>query len=144
MADNPSQKFMRMQGEPPEVAKFFWTGGPVEVAERTWFQSQLSGVTGFDTDDGLVLIDTGTAFFAPGVAVLFPQHAPAPVHTEIYTHGHVDHAFGLPAFLIEGQDRPKVIGQAAMPSRFERYARTPHHNTAVNNRQFAGIPDDES
>jgi glyoxylase-like metal-dependent hydrolase (beta-lactamase superfamily II) len=144
MADNPSQKFLQMQGEPPEVAKFFWTGGPVEIAERTWFQSQLSGVTGFDTDDGLVLVDTGTAVFAPGLAELLRQRTAAPVHTAIYTHGHVDHAFGLPAFLVDGQDRPQVIGQAAMPSRFDRYARTPHHNTAVNNRQFAGVPDDDA
>jgi glyoxylase-like metal-dependent hydrolase (beta-lactamase superfamily II) len=144
MAENPSQKFLQMQGEPPEVAKFFWTGGPVEVAERTFFQSQLSGVTGFDTDDGLVLVDTGTAFFAPSLAELLRQRTTAPVHTAIYTHGHVDHAFGLPAFLVADQDRPNVIGQAAMPSRFERYARTPHHNTAVNNRQFAGVPDDDA
>jgi glyoxylase-like metal-dependent hydrolase (beta-lactamase superfamily II) len=140
VSHNPTQKFVELRGEPPEVAKFFWSGGPVEVAERTWFQSQLSGATGFETDEGLVLVDTGTAFFAPAIAELLRQRTQAPVHTAIYTHGHVDHAYGLGAFLVDGQPTPTVIGHAAMPARFERYSQTPHHNVAVNNRQFAGIP----
>ena len=43
---NPAAKFAAMRGKTPEEAKFFWTGGPVQVAERTWFQSQFSGVHG--------------------------------------------------------------------------------------------------
>ena len=48
----------------------------------------------------------------------------APVHTAIYTHGHVDHAFGLDPFLVDGQAPPEIIGHADMAARFERYART--------------------
>ncbi len=138
MPTNPGQSFVEMDGEPPEVAKFFWRGGPVEVAERTWFVSQFSGVTAFETDEGLVLVDSGTAFFAPGIAEMVRQRTDAPVHTAIFTHGHVDHAYGLPAFLVEGQEPPRVIGHAAMPARFARYAETPRHNDAVNSRQFGG------
>ena len=58
---NPSEQFRSMAGRTPEEAKFFWTGGPIEVAERTWFQSSFSGCTGFETDAGLVLVDTGQA-----------------------------------------------------------------------------------
>ena len=32
------------------LARFFWSGGPVEVAARTWFVSFFSGVTAFETD----------------------------------------------------------------------------------------------
>ncbi len=142
MAGNPANKFGELSGAPPEVAKFFWTGGPVELAERTWFVSQFSGVTAFETDEGLVVVDTGTAIMAPAIAESIRSVTSAPVHTAIYTHGHVDHAFGLAAFLAEGQPAPRVIGHESMPERFTRYARTPHHNIAVNNRQFAGVPDD--
>jgi glyoxylase-like metal-dependent hydrolase (beta-lactamase superfamily II) len=138
MAQNPAAKFASMRGKTPEEAKFFWTGGPVQVAERTWFQSQFSGVTAFETDEGLVLVDTGTRQFAPAIAAMLRQKTNAPVHTAIYTHGHIDHAYGLEAFLVPGQKRPRVIGHRLMPARFERYQATAKHNAALNARQFGG------
>jgi len=138
MAQNPSAKFATMRGKHPEEAKFFWTGGPVEVAPRTWFASQFSGCTAFETDEGLVLVDTGTRQFAPAIAAMLRQKTQAPVHTAIYTHGHIDHAYGLEAFLMPGQARPRVIAHRAMPARFARYAQTSGHNAALNARQFGG------
>ncbi|MBI3676873.1 MAG: MBL fold metallo-hydrolase [Proteobacteria bacterium] len=130
-----------MRGKTPEEAKFFWTGGPVEVAPRTWFASQFSGTTAFETNEGLVLVDTGTKQFAPVLAAMLRQKTTAPVHTAIYTHGHIDHAYGLEAFLIPGQRKPRVIGHRAMPARFERYQATAKHNAALNARQFGGTVD---
>lgn len=138
MSPNPTRGFADMVGQPPEEAKFFWSGGPIEVAERTWFVSQLSGVTAFETDDGLVVVDSGTELFAPALAESIRSVTDAPVHTAIYTHGHVDHAYGLPAFLVDGQASPTIIGHDAMPGRFTRYARTAAHNATVNARQFGG------
>ena len=138
MARNPVQGFNEFRDGDPDEAKFFWSGGPVEVAERTWFQSQLSGCVGFDTDDGLVLIDTGTRFLAPALAERLRQRTDAPVHTAIYTHGHVDHAFGLESFLVPGQRRPRVIAHRAVMGRFQRYERTQGHNSVINARQFGG------
>jgi glyoxylase-like metal-dependent hydrolase (beta-lactamase superfamily II) len=144
MADNPAQKFGTMRGKSPEEAKFFWSGGPIEVAERTWFASQFSGCTVFETDEGLVLVDTGTKQFAPVIAAMLRQKTQAPVHTAIYTHGHIDHAYGLPAFLMPGQKKPRVIAHSAMPARFARYAATAGHNAALNARQFGGTVEAQS
>ncbi|MFO7591283.1 MAG: alkyl sulfatase dimerization domain-containing protein [Acidimicrobiia bacterium] len=141
MVQNPTDKFVQMRHQPPEDAKFFWNGGPIEVADRTWFASLLSGVTAFETDDGLVLVDTGTKNFGPHLAREIREATDSPVHTAIYTHGHVDHAFGLAPFLIEGQSEPTVIGHRAMPARFERYERTSRHNRSLNARQFGGAVD---
>ena len=138
MAQNPAAKFTSMRGKTPEEAKFFWTGGPVEVAPRTWFASQFSGTTAFETSEGLVLVDTGTRQFSTVLASMLRQKTNAPVHTAIYTHGHIDHAYGLEAFLIPGQKKPRVIGHRAMPARFERYQSTAKHNAALNARQFGG------
>ncbi len=144
MAQNPAQKFGSMRGKSPEEAKFFWTGGPVEVAPKTWFASQFSGCTAFETGEGLVLVDTGTRQFAPALAQMLRQKTSAPVHTAIYTHGHIDHAYGLPAFLVPGQKPPRVIAHSAMPARFARYAATARHNAALNARQFGGTVEAQS
>lgn len=144
MAANPTDQFGTMQGEPPEVARFFWTGGPVEVAERTFFASLLSGVTAFETGDGIVLVDSGTVHLAPELARRIRSVSGAPVHTAIFTHGHVDHAFGLPHFLAEGQAHPRVVAHRAVPDRFARYERTARHNRALNARQFGGAVDSDT
>jgi glyoxylase-like metal-dependent hydrolase (beta-lactamase superfamily II) len=138
---NRSQQFVERAGQTPEEAKFFWTGGPIEVAPRTWFASMLSGVTAFETDDGLVLVDSGQRLFAPTLAEKIRERTPAPVNTAIYTHGHVDHAYGLADFLVEGQPAPRVIAHAAILDRFERYVQTSAHNLAINARQFGGAVD---
>jgi glyoxylase-like metal-dependent hydrolase (beta-lactamase superfamily II) len=136
--DNPTDLFKQLRGRSPEEAKFFWSGGPIEVAARTWFQSVFSGVTAFETDEGLVLVDSGLLQLGPKLAGLLRQKTSAPVHTAIFTHGHVDHAFGLNAFLVPGQKPPRVIAHRAVPARFARYERTRRHNAALNARQFGG------
>src|SRR5580658_3185988 len=128
--DNPTDLFRQLRGKSPEDAKFFWSGGPTEVAERTWFQSVFSGATGFETDEGVVLVDSGMVQLGPRLAALLRQRTDAPIHTAIFTHGHVDHAFGLAAFLVPGQKPPRVIAHRAVVERFARYERTPRHNAA--------------
>jgi glyoxylase-like metal-dependent hydrolase (beta-lactamase superfamily II) len=138
MATNPMQKFSEMIGKSPEEAKFFWSGGPIEVAERTYFASAFSGATAFDTDEGLVVIDSGLREQGQVLASMLRQKTDAPVHTAIFTQGHVDHAFGLKHFLKPGQRPPQVIAHRAMLERFARYTKTSGHNVALNARQFGG------
>jgi glyoxylase-like metal-dependent hydrolase (beta-lactamase superfamily II) len=138
MAADPIARFQEHAGKSPEEAKFYWSGGPVEVAERTWFASIFSGSTAFETDEGLVVVDAGMARLGPGIAGLIRSKTGAPVHTAIYTHGHVDHAYGLSSFLLPGQATPQIVGHRNMPARFERYALTEGHNQALNARQFGG------
>jgi glyoxylase-like metal-dependent hydrolase (beta-lactamase superfamily II) len=138
MAGNPRERFQEMAGKSPEEATFFWTGGPIEVARGTYFASLFSGCTAFDTEEGVVLVDTGMKRLSHTLAGLLRNQTSAPLHTVLYTHGHFDHAFGLEAFLLPDQPRPRVIGHRNMPARFRRYARTQAHNRAVNARQFSG------
>ena len=106
MTDSPMTPFHEMAGKSPEEAKFFWTGGPIEVAPRTWFQSLLSGVTAFETDDGLVLVDSGLKQFGAAAGdIAAAEDAGARPH-RIFTQGHIDHAFGVQAFLVPGQAPP--------------------------------------
>jgi len=119
----------------------FWEStGPVEVADRTYFASAFSNVTAFETDEGLVLIDSGVAEFAPVLSGMIRERTDAPVHTVVYTHGHVDHTAGVGEFLVEGQDEPRVVAHENVEERFERYAKTRGHNNVINARQFGGTP----
>jgi glyoxylase-like metal-dependent hydrolase (beta-lactamase superfamily II) len=140
VADNPTDRFKAWRGRSPEEATFFWTGGPIEVAPRTWFMSRFSGCTAFETDAGIVLVDSGLAALGPKLAALLRTRTRAPIHTAIFTQGHVDHAHGLAGFLVPGQATPRVIGHRAMPARFARYELTRRHNAAINARQFGGGP----
>lgn len=138
MALDVFDTFTKNVGRDPEDAKFFWAGGPVKVAERTYFASMFSGVTAFETDEGIVLVDSGLERLGPMLSGILRGEVSGPVHTAIFTQGHVDHAFGLWAFLKEGQGTPRVIGHRNMPARFARYTRTASHNAALNARQFGG------
>ena len=33
------------------------------------------------------------------------------MHTAIFTHGHLDHAYGLKSFLMPDQPRPRIVAQ---------------------------------
>ncbi len=138
MALTMMQKMGEMRGKPPEEAKFFWSGGPVELAPRTWFNSLFSGCVAFETDEGIVLVDSGLVQLGPTLAQMLRTKTQAPIHTAIFTQGHVDHAYGLSAFLMPGQAPPRIIAHRAMPKRFARYAKTAGHNAALNARQFGG------
>jgi alkyl sulfatase BDS1-like metallo-beta-lactamase superfamily hydrolase len=58
----------------------------------------------------------------------------------VYTHGHVDHVGGAPAFLASaeqrGEPRPEVWGHESVPERLDRYLLTWGWNNEVNRRQF--------
>ena len=63
MAQSTMSRLRKMAGKSPEAARFFWSGGPIDPAERS--RSYLGGVTGFETDGGLVLVDSGLRQLRP-------------------------------------------------------------------------------
>jgi len=110
-------------------------GAPLEeVADRVMFHAGLANVIAIATDDGLVLVDTGSPMTAPAVHQQIRGWSEAFVHTAIYTHGHIDHCMGTPAF--EAEARMRVIGHELVAARFDRYKLTAGWNTVINQRQF--------
>jgi alkyl sulfatase BDS1-like metallo-beta-lactamase superfamily hydrolase len=107
-----------------------------QVADRTAFVASLANVSVFETDDGLVLLDTGGFLVAPWVHEQVRGWSQAPLHTAIYSHGHIDHVFGVPLFEAEGGPAPRVVAHENVERRFERYALTAGYNGAINRRQF--------
>jgi len=117
-----------------------FTGESEEVAAGVMFYRWFANFTVVRTAEGIVLIDTGAYFNQAATLELVRRYSRDRINTAIYTHGHVDHACGMPAFVAEAQAnrtaRPRVVGHRAVGPRFDRYKRTAGYNSVVNTRQF--------
>ena len=76
-----------------------------EVASGVGFYKAFVNVIAVKTSDGLVLVDTGSYHPAQNARSFagVRRFAAERVHTAVYTHGHIDHAYGLPPFLAEAE-----------------------------------------
>lgn len=124
-----------MLTDDPRGAKPKFSGAPVEVAPDVFMHPLFVNTYAMKTPVGLLLVDPGTRVGGPGVHAAIRAWSRDPVHTVVYTHGHLDHAFGLKPFLEEGA-QPQIVAQENCPRRFERYALTHGYNEIINQRQF--------
>src|SRR5579863_6453060 len=120
-----------------------YMGGVAEVAAGVAFVPSFANVSAVSTDDGLVLVDTGSSFVAGAVHEALRGWSPARLNTAIYSHGHIDHVFGVGVWeeesAAEGWPAPVVVAHDAVPARFDRYIVTAGYNEVINQRQF-GVP----
>jgi alkyl sulfatase BDS1-like metallo-beta-lactamase superfamily hydrolase len=111
-----------------------------EIDDGLSFIESFSNVVTFRTDEGLVLFDASSVFTGKGCVASLRGWADDPIHSLVYTHGHVDHVGGSGHFVRDGEarghDAPQVIGHEAVEARFERYRATDGWNLAINARQF--------
>jgi alkyl sulfatase BDS1-like metallo-beta-lactamase superfamily hydrolase len=142
-------------GQIRDLAERFWageidpaklwtpTGLREEIAPGLWFVHAFANVSVARTAEGLVLVDTSNYAAREKTFAAVRAIDPAPLRAAIYTHGHADHACGLPPFLAEarhsGAPAPAIIGHRNVARRFDRYRFTNGWNGLINARQF-GIP----
>ncbi len=116
-----------------------------EPAERTGFVASFANVTALRTDDGLVLVDTGSALLSGAAHDTVRRWADDAAHTVVFTHGHIDHCFGVERYDADNAARGAapcvVVAHAAVPERFDRYRATIGYNTVINRRQFSILGD---
>ncbi len=121
----------------------FWkaTGATEEIAPGVFFVHAFANVTVVRAGSGLVLVDTANYVGRDRTFAAVRAIDAGPVHAAIYTHGHADHAFGLPPFLAEaaekGWPRPRIVGHRSVAARFDRYRATLGYNGLINARQFS-------
>jgi len=118
--------------------------GLAEVADGVAFVPSFANVAAVTTDDGLVLVDVGSPFLSGRVHRTLRTWTDRPLHTVVYSHGHIDHVFGVPRWATESAEHgwpdPVVVAHEAVAARFDRYVLTAGYNTVVNRRQF-GVDD---
>jgi alkyl sulfatase BDS1-like metallo-beta-lactamase superfamily hydrolase len=127
-------------GEALAVNPFAPRGELVEVGRGSAFVSSFANISAFETPDGLVCVDSGASFSAPQIHAMIRGWSQAPLHTTIFSHGHIDHVFGVGVFEEEAREKgwpaPRVVAHEAVPARFDRYVLTAGYNGAINSRQF--------
>jgi metal-dependent hydrolase (beta-lactamase superfamily II) len=70
-------------------------GGMAEICEDVAFLPAFANVTAIRTADGLVLVDTGSVFAAQEIHSQLRRWTDQRLHTAVYSHGHIDHVFGV-------------------------------------------------
>ncbi|MDX3806887.1 alkyl sulfatase dimerization domain-containing protein [Bosea thiooxidans] len=97
-------------------------------------------VTAIRTKEGLVLIDTAKPDTARRTLEVIRSWDAGPIHTVIFTHGHVDHTSGIAVIDAEadakGLPRPRIIAHRNVKRRMERYAASHGFNSIVQGQQF--------
>jgi alkyl sulfatase BDS1-like metallo-beta-lactamase superfamily hydrolase len=111
-----------------------------EVTDGVAFLPSFANVSAIATEDGLMLVDTGSSFLAPTVHQQVRSWNTDRLNVAVYSHGHIDHVFGVPVFEAEAEEKgwpaPRVIAHEALPDRFDRYILTAGYNGVINQRQF--------
>lgn len=119
---------------------FTSTGQRAEVAPGTLYVDAFANSAIAATDEGLVAVDTSGVFHASAVHESVRAWSSAPLHTAVFTHGHIDHVFGVELYEEEartnGWPMPRVVAHEALAARFDRYKITNGYNAVINQRQF--------
>lgn len=127
----------------PHLAGGYATDDLVRLRPRVGFLPAFANVSAFDTGEGVVLVDSGDFRTADRLHAAVGGFGAGPVSTVVYTHGHVDHVFGVAPFDREADERggrrPEVVAHQGVVERFDRYTRTAGYNSWINRKQF-GVP----
>src|SRR5689334_21591223 len=119
---------------------FASSGELAEIQAGLVFVDAFANSAAVDTDDGLVVVDTSGVFHSKQVHETLRRWSSSPLHTAVFTHGHVDHVFGVDLYEEEartnGWPAPRVIAHEAITARFDRYRLTAGYNSVINQRQF--------
>ncbi len=119
---------------------FAASGQMAEVQPGLAFVDAFANSAAVDTTEGLFVVDTSGVFHAKGVHDTLRAWSRRPLHTAVFTHGHIDHVFGVELYEEEartnGWPAPRVVAHEAIGARFERYRMTAGYNAVINQRQF--------
>jgi alkyl sulfatase BDS1-like metallo-beta-lactamase superfamily hydrolase len=139
LLDKAAQLFT---GEMPIASHhpFSSSGELAEVQPGLAFVDAFANTAAVDTGDGLVVVDTSGVFHAQGAHDTIRRWSASPLHTAVFTHGHIDHVFGVDLYEEEartnGWPAPRVVAHEALNARFDRYIMTAGYNAVINQRQF--------
>ncbi len=93
------------------------------------------------TDEGVVVVDVPMGNRAGRRAVEAIRKRTDKPMVIVYTHGHMDHVWRMPAFLADAHENkyhpPHIIGHENVAKRFDKYQRLKGQHEFINTIQFA-------
>ncbi|MGC0314236.1 alkyl sulfatase dimerization domain-containing protein [Kitasatospora acidiphila] len=110
--------------------------GVIDVTDGVGWYPGFGNVITFRGDGEIVLFDTGNPLAAGSLHQAVRAWSRDPVTTAVFSHGHIDHVFGMGLFDAEDAPRPTVVAQERIGERFDRYLLTNGYNAVINQRQF--------
>ena len=112
-----------------------------EIGDKTWFLVMpWVNVVVMETDEGLILFDTGYAPAGPLLVETLAKLSDQPLHTIVFTHHHIDHAYGAWAFEAAGL-RPRIIASDAFLREMGMDVQLADFtNARMNNQNPANVP----
>ncbi|HEX4865043.1 MAG TPA: MBL fold metallo-hydrolase, partial [Acidimicrobiales bacterium] len=115
-----------------------------EVADGVAVVESFSHSVVFDAGGSLLVFDASGSATGGRVVEALRRWSSDPVHTVVYTHGHLDHVGGSPAFVADASSlkfgRPSFVAHTAVVERMARYRLTDAWNRLINERQFGWVP----
>ena len=135
-----ADRLWRGETEMDQRHLFGMGGALADLGGENAFVAAFSNVAAFSTPEGMLLVDTSSPFLAGRVHDVLREWRANPLHTAVFTHGHIDHVFGVERYESDARDGgappPRVVAHEAVPPRFDRYIATAGYNTDINRRQF--------
>lgn len=112
----------------------------VEIAPDLWMMGGFGNVGVAITEEGVVIMDCSHFRHSPGIINRIRGKTDKPIHTIIYTHGHLDHVGGVGAFLKDAEERvdprPRIIAQENLVDRFKKYQKLGPYQKLINAVQY--------
>lgn len=113
----------------------------IEVAPASWLvRFPIVNAAFFETEEGVVVVDTGMAGAGPVLLEHIREVTDKPVTTIFITHGHVDHLTGLWA-LREAYPDARVIGHEKILDRLVRYGELRGSIAKYMSQPYGELPD---
>jgi glyoxylase-like metal-dependent hydrolase (beta-lactamase superfamily II) len=95
-------------------------GEMAELGHGAAFVAAFSNVAAFASDEGMVLVDTSSPFLAGRVHHVLQSWRDEPLHTAVFTHGHIDHVFGVERYEAALATEARVPRGSSPTRRFRR------------------------
>jgi len=103
----------------------------------------FGNVSVFETEEGLIIFDTPIKPLVPQTFQKLRDITDKQVKYIIYSHGHIDHAYGFGPIIEEAKEKgwimPEIIAHENCLKRFKKYNMLDNYHEWLNQQQFSSL-----
>ena len=103
----------------------------------------FGNISVLESEEGLIVFDTSLKRFSPKAFQKLRNITDKPVKYLIFSHGHIDHAYGYKPIIEEAKEKglemPQVIAHENCVERFKKYNMLDNYHELLNQQQFSAL-----